>query len=165
MVHFAPCMRSLCIRGDVSLMNVPTYTQPTYTRGIAECMKYDRIYQSFLTSLKTLTTAQYWRWYDLNNIKNIKLHDPRKEIGAYWSNSVIGNSTGWKWLITKNVTKHFMLLSVSPSCLAGCCPAQDLRLVSTLALALAGTFSRVLAFCITISQHRWLFFQRCLCGW
>jgi len=57
--HFAPRMRSLCIRGDVSLMNIPTYTQAMYTRGIAELINYNRIYKCILTSLSTLKSAQY----------------------------------------------------------------------------------------------------------
>jgi hypothetical protein len=63
MAHFAPRMRSLHIRGDVSLMNIPAYTQAMYTRGKAEYMDNDWIYKSFLTSLRTYISAEKWKRY------------------------------------------------------------------------------------------------------
>jgi hypothetical protein len=56
--HFAPRMRSLRIRGDVSLMNNPAYTQATYMRGKAEYVNNDWSYKSILTSLRTYISAE-----------------------------------------------------------------------------------------------------------
>jgi hypothetical protein len=59
MAHFARRMRSLRIRGDVLPIHIPAYTERVHTRGKAEQVDNGRIYNSFLTSLRTLTTAQY----------------------------------------------------------------------------------------------------------
>jgi hypothetical protein len=44
---FASHMRSLCICEDVSLINVPAYTQPVYMQGTAKLINNDQIYKAF----------------------------------------------------------------------------------------------------------------------